>query len=113
VNKHLGTLICVSEATLAGCPGAIVRPVGSLVLKGKSRSLMVYEPIIGSGESNIKPQRDTVYESAFELLRQKNPLARDAFEVLARERPRDPLVLLHLERLRAGREGDIIVLEEK
>lgn len=113
VNKHLGTLICLSEATLSGCPGAIVRPVGSLVLKGKTRPLMVYEPVTGSSGNNMEAQRDTAYETAFELLQQHNPAARDVFEQLAKERPQDPLVLLHLERLRAGKQGDTIVLEEK
>jgi adenylate cyclase len=113
VNKHLGTLICLSEATLSGCPGAIVRPVGSLVLKGKTRPLVVYEPVTGSSGNNMEAQRDTAYETAFELLQQNNPAARDMFEQLAKERPQDPLVLLHLERLRAGKQGDTIVLEEK
>jgi adenylate cyclase len=112
-NKHLGTLICVSEATLSGCPGAVVRPVGSLILKGKTRSLMVYEPITVSGARGREPESDSAYETAFGLMRQRKPGAREAFEHLARERPRDPLVLLHLERLRAGREGDSIVMEEK
>ena len=35
VNKHLGTRVCVSEATLAGCTGVVTRPVGRLVLIGK------------------------------------------------------------------------------
>lgn len=113
VNKHLGTLICLSEATLSGCPGAVVRPVGSLVLKGKTQSLMVYEPITAVGGPGSEPARDLSYEAAFGLLRQRSPGAREAFEALARERPQDPLVRLHLERLRAGQEGDILVMEEK
>jgi adenylate cyclase len=113
VNKHLGTLICVSEATLSGCPGAVVRPVGSLILKGKSESLMVYEPITASGDDGSVPARDIAYETAFGLLRQRNPDAGEAFEQLARQRPGDPLVWLHLERLRAGEEGDILIMEEK
>jgi adenylate cyclase len=113
VNKHLGTLICLSAETLSGCPGAVVRPVGSLVLKGKSQSLMVYEPITASGGNSGEPERDAAYEAAFALLQQRNPGAREAFEQLARERHRDPLVRLHLERLRAGQQGDILVMEEK
>jgi adenylate cyclase len=113
VNKHLGTLICVSEATLSGCPGAIVRPVGSLTLKGKSKSLMVYEPITASGGKSGEPELDPAYEAAFALLQQRNPGAGEAFERLARERPRDPLVGLHLKRLRTGEEGDTIIMEEK
>ena len=113
VNKHLGTLICVSEATLQGCPEAIVRPVGSLVLKGKTKPLMVYEPITNSRENNGKSERDIAYEKAFELLQKNDPLAGKAFEQLAAERPQDPLVGLHLKRLQSGEQGDIIILDEK
>jgi adenylate cyclase len=113
VNKHLGTLICLSEAILSGCPGAVVRPVGSLILKGKSIPLRVYEPITASGNNSGEPERDTAYEAAFEMLKQRSPDAREAFEQLARMRPQDPLVMLHLERLRGGKEGDTVVLDEK
>lgn len=113
VNKHLGTLICVSEATLSGCPGAVVRPIGSIILKGKSISLMIYEPVTTSDKTSGEPERDTAYEAAFELLKQRNPDAMEAFEKLAQERPRDPLVLLHLKRLKTGEKGDIITLKEK
>ncbi len=113
VNKHLGTLICVSEATLQGCPEAVVRPVGALVLKGKTKPLMVYEPITNTGESNGKLERDIAYEKAFELLQKNDPLALETFEKLAVERPQDPLVGLHLKRLQSGEQGDIIIMEEK
>jgi adenylate cyclase len=113
VNKHLGTLICLSEATLSGCPGAAVRPVGSLVLKGKSRPLTVYEPIIPADGAGSAPERDAAYEAAFGLLRQHSPGAKETFAQLARERPGDPLVSLHLSRLRQGQEGDTLVMEEK
>ena len=111
VNKHLGTTICVSEATLDGCSSVMVRPVGHLVLKGKSKALMVYEPIVASaGQPAV---RDTAYEAAYHLLREGSPGARQAFEDLAQSRPGDPLVVLHLERLRQGAAGDLIVLDEK
>lgn len=113
VNKHLGTLICVSEATLSGCPEAVVRPVGSLVLKGKTKPLMVYEPITKSEENQTEPERDIAYETAFELLEKKNPQAGEAFEKLALERPQDPLAGLHLKRLQMGEQGAIIILDEK
>ena len=111
VNKHLGTTVCVSEATLAGCPGAVSRPVGQLVLKGKTQPLMVHEPIIATEAG--APQRDAGYEAAFELLKAQHPDARLAFEQLATARPQDPLVSLHLGRLRAGERGDLFILEEK
>ncbi len=111
VNKHLGTTVCVSEATLSGCSGAAVRPVGRLVLKGKSESLMVYEPLATTNARSLT--QDTEYEAAFNLLHDRNPQALGAFEKLAQERPGDPLVRLHLARLRAGEQGDLIVMEEK
>ncbi len=104
-NKHLGTLICVSEATLAGCPGAPARPIGRLRLVGRSSYLMVHEPL-AAGE-------DADYQQAFELMRSESDQALAAFEALGQARPDDPLVSLHLSRLRAGKRGDAIELLEK
>jgi adenylate cyclase len=111
VNKHLGTTVCVSEATLSGCSGVAVRPVGRLVLKGKSEALMVFEPLATANVASVA--QDTDYEAAFSLLRDNSPQALGVFEKLAQERPDDPLVGLHLGRLRAGEQGDRIVMEEK
>ena len=91
---------------------AIVRPVGSLILKGKSKPLVVYEPITAE-DGRGGPERDGAYEAAFALLRQRSPDASEAFERLAGQRPQDPLVRLHRDRLRSGQEGDTLVLEEK
>lgn len=111
VNKHLGTLVCISEATLSGQPDLPVRSVGRLVLKGKTKALMVYQPIITEGGDEAT--RDVAYENAYELLRDEKPEALQAFEALAKERPDDPLVALHLKRLRAGEQGDRIVMASK
>lgn len=111
VNKQLGTLICISENTLSGQPDLPVRPVGRLVLKGKTLALMVYQPIIAAeGE---EAARDIPYENAFEVLRNEQPEALQIFEALAIERPDDPLVALHLKRLRAGELGDRMVMTSK
>lgn len=111
VNKHLGTLVCISEATLSGHPDLPVRPVGRLVLKGKTQALMVYQPIIAAdGET---AERDEVYETAYALMKDEKPEALPAFESLSAERPDDPLVSLHLKRLRSGQNGDRIVMESK
>lgn len=104
-NKHLGTLICVSEATLAGCPGAPARPIGRLRLAGRSGYVMAFEP--------LQEGADPAYQQAYELLGGDATAALAAFEALAAERPQDPLVTLHLQRLRAGRRGDAIELQDK
>lgn len=113
VNKHLGTRICVSENTLSGCTGVVTRPVGRLVLKGKTEPLMVFQPIHNGLEVPDAPPDDPQYAAAYALLTQDPVAARIAFEQLARERPTDPLVNLHLNRLQENQTGDLIVMTEK
>jgi adenylate cyclase len=111
VNKQLGTLVCVSEATLSGCPETVTRPVGRLVLKGKTQPLMVYQPLLAAEGSQAQP--DTDYQAAYHLMLKNDPLALTAFQRLASQRADDPLVKLHLRRLQAGQSGDVIVFTEK
>lgn len=111
VNKHLGTRMCVSEAILADCPEARVRPVGRLVLKGKTQALAVFEPVNEALAKKYAPPDD--YSSAFSALRNDGPDASDRFQKLAEAYPDDPLVTLHQRRLLAGEHGDLIVMSEK
>jgi adenylate cyclase len=111
VNKQLGTLVCVSEATLSGCPDAVARPVGKLVLKGKTLPLMVYEPLLA--EEGTKAAPDPTYGDAYAAMACNDPQTLDLFERLEQERPADSLVHFHLTRLRAGQSGDLIVFTEK
>jgi adenylate cyclase len=113
VNKHLGTRICVSEATLSGCTGVVTRPVGRLVLKGKSQALMVFQPIHDGLEIAGAPLDDPQYAAAYALLTLDPAAAIAAFRQLAEERPTDPLVHLHLHRLQEKQTGDLIVMSEK
>ncbi len=106
-NKQLGTLICVSQATLSGCPGWPARPIGQVLLKGKSQSLQIFEPQEPQAES------DQAYLAAFALLKEQQPGALQAFTSLAEQRPKDTLVAAQLARLRRGQVGDLIVLTEK
>jgi adenylate cyclase len=111
VNKQLGTWVCVSEATLSGCPNTTARPVGKLVLKGKTHPLMVYEPAFTAEGEVATP--DEVYANAYQLMAQNNPMALEVFKRLAEERPEDPLVKFHLQRLQAGQTGEVIVFTQK
>jgi adenylate cyclase len=111
VNKHLGTRMCVSENILSACPEARVRPVGRLVLKGKSQALAVFEPIIE--ELAVARAPLEAYAAAFDLLRNEDARAADAFRKLAADYPDDPLVALHDRRLQAGERGERIVMSEK
>lgn len=109
VNKHLGTRICVSEEILRDCADAVVRPIGRLVLKGKTKPLGVYEPIVGA--EGYAPLDD--YRSAYAALAAEEPQALAMFTRLSEQWPGDPLVRLHLDRLASGSHGDLIVMAEK
>lgn len=115
VNKHLGTRVCVSHAILEGCTDVPVRRVGQLVLKGKSKPLLVFEPLATTNAANCAAPAD--YDAAMRLLQpgeMHHPtLACEYFEALAERHPHDPLVALHLRRLREGAADDLIVMAEK
>lgn len=110
-NKYLGTTVCVSEATLAGCVGAQVRAIGQLVVKGKTQALKVFEPVATSEVPSTGP--DAAYDAAYAMLQAGSVQALPAFEALALERPHDTLVAMQLERLRAGETNDLIKLDAK
>jgi len=103
-NKYLGTQLCLSAATLAACPQAKVRPLGRLMLQGRSEALMAYTPV---------EAEDDGYAAAYALLAAGDEGALAAFTELAALRPEDALVRLHLARLRAGARDDLVVLEGK
>ena len=115
VNKYLGTRVCVSQAILDGCTGVPVRPVGRLLLKGKSQPLHAFEPLAAT--DLVACANPTGYAAAMRLMQSgevpKLLLALDAFKRLADAHPQDPLVALHLERLRQGATDDLIVLANK
>ncbi|OOV08343.1 CHASE2 domain-containing protein [Rhodoferax fermentans] len=106
-NKQFGTLVCVSKAILRCCPEWPARPIGQVLLQGKTQPIEVFEP--------LAPEQagDVAYAQAFELMRQQSPQALQVFSELATRRPTDPLVALHLGRLRAGQVGDLLVLSSK
>ncbi|MDH3402450.1 MAG: adenylate/guanylate cyclase domain-containing protein [Acidobacteriota bacterium] len=110
VNGILGTRVCVSGATVAACPGFEGRPVGALVLKGKSVAIEAFEPL---SRERAASQATRDYLAAFELLRAESPAAEEAFAKLHAAEPGDPLADFHLRRLRAGETGATVVLSRK
>ena len=115
VNKHLGTRVCVSQAILDGCPGVAARAVGRLVLKGKSQPLQAYEPLAATDAALCAAPAD--YAAAMRLLQPgeapQTPAALALFTALAVRHPNDPLLALHLQRLRLGATDDLIVMTDK
>lgn len=111
VNKQLGTRMCVSAAILGDRPNIQARPVGQLVLKGKTQPLKVFEPLVAELAPRYAPF--AAYRAAYEAMRSESAEAPALFEKLAADYPDDPLVALHHHRLQAGAQGDLIVLTEK
>lgn len=108
-NKTLGTHICVSATTAAACPGMLFRRVGKLLLVGKGEPVEVHEPVQGSADTAALSDYDFAYSSMF-----TDPTtAANAFAALHARYPADPLSKFHLQRLRRGEDGDVIVLDSK
>jgi len=110
VNKHLGTQICISGTTVAQCANHFFRPVGALILKGKTEAIDAFEPMTEEASKTPLVKR---YLDAFEHLRREDPMARDLFTRLKEDYPDDALVKLHYDRIMTGTLSSTIVLAEK
>ena len=102
VNKQLGTRICVSAAAVERADGFFGRPVGDLVLRGRSTPMRAFEPL--SPEESASAHA-SAYLAAFAKLEAGDPGALAAFAVLIGERPGDALAQYHLKRLLNGGVG--------
>ncbi|WP_265949831.1 CHASE2 domain-containing protein [Dechloromonas sp. A34] len=112
-NKQIGTNICLSAAILAGCPDAAVRPVGRLILKGKSEAIEVFEPLVDEREQRYAPRQ--LYLEAYDQLSVAGgqEQAKAMFAELASRYPEDPLIKLYTSRLENGDGGNLILMAEK
>jgi adenylate cyclase len=109
-NKSIGSRICVGESVVEQMPDFRGRPVGTLLLKGKSQSLRCYEPL---DEDRAGAPATAGYNAAFALLEAGDPKARQAFAALVGQYDEDPLTMFHLGRLLSGEPGVEIELTEK
>ena len=99
VNKQLGTRLCVSAAAAERADGFFGRPVGDLVLRGRTEAMRVFEPL--TPEESAGPHT-RAYVAAFAKLEAGDPGALAAFAGLIGERPADALAQYHLKRLLNG-----------
>ncbi|MFO1155046.1 MAG: adenylate/guanylate cyclase domain-containing protein [Rhodospirillales bacterium] len=109
-NKYLGTLICVSAAAVAACPGMVFRPVGSLVVIGRSQPIDVFEPVLpGSSAATSLP----LYLDAFARLARHDAGSDAVFVELHQQYSDDPLIRLHAERSARGELGVVLRIPGK
>ncbi|MCB8840565.1 adenylate/guanylate cyclase domain-containing protein [Aurantimonas sp. VKM B-3413] len=107
-NKRLGTRICASSAVAEGLASFRWRPIGDLLLKGRSEPLRAYEP--QSPGDDMAASLDG-YVAAFEKLRGGDPGAMGAFAAEVGKRPDDRLCSFHLKRLLNGEIGTTIHMD--
>jgi len=110
INKYFGTRLCVSDATRQLCRDIAFRPIASVILKGKTEALDLWEPL-HEGASN--PDFLAKYLAAYDRLKAGEGDAGPLFAALAAEYPDDPCVRLHIERLNHGATDVKMVMTEK
>jgi class 3 adenylate cyclase len=107
-NKHLGTRICVSAAIAGGVAQFQGRPVGDLVLRGRSEPLRAFEPLPAE---RFEGEATTQYSEAFAKLEAGDAAAMPAFAALVGLHADDALAGFHLRRLLNGAKGVSMKLE--
>ena len=107
-NKFLGTRICVSAAVADAAEGFKGRPVGDLLLRGRSEPLRAYEPLRPAAFA--KPAT-AQYSEAFAKLEAGDAAAMPAFAALVGTHADDALAGFHLKRLLNGAKGARMQLE--
>jgi adenylate cyclase len=107
-NKHLGTTICVSEATARHCKRVIFLPLGTLRLKGKQGRIDAYTPM--DKESSTLPWF-RAYMDAFRLLREGKAEAADAFAKVAPDNPAAAIAAIHAKRVQSGARDLVVALD--
>jgi adenylate cyclase len=110
LNKFFGTRICVSEVTRAQCNGLLFRPIGLVVVKGKTQALGINEPL---SEERAAADYVARYRHAYGRLEAGAEESLALFEALHAENPYDGCVAVHVERLRAGTRSTEIAMTEK
>lgn len=109
-NKFFGTRVCVSGSTAQLCERFAGRPIGALVLKGKTEAIETFEPLV---DGLLHAPQTEAYLHAYQLLEAGNEQALAAFEAVCQDHPDDALAAFHLNRLKQGESGTRIVMAGK
>jgi class 3 adenylate cyclase len=107
-NKHLGTRICVSSAAAEAAGNFQGRPVGDIMLRGRSEPLRAFEPL---QDALFKAPATSQYVDAFAKLEAGDATAMPAFAALVGVHADDALAGFHLKRLLNGAKGVRMQLE--
>ena len=105
-----GVAVHYACATRGECGTILFRPTACVVLKGKSTPIEVWEPLQDGEVSSDFLAR---YGEAYAMLKMGSKGAAGLLEGLARDRPDDPCIAFHLQRVRQGVFGDTVIMTEK
>jgi adenylate cyclase len=107
-NKQLGTRICVSAVLAGKVDDFRGRPVGDLVLRGKTEALSTFEPLT---RAQYEDPATAGHVEAFAKLEANDPGALAAFAAHVGKHSDDQLASFHLKRLLNGAIGTRIVMD--
>jgi adenylate cyclase len=108
VNKQLGTRVCVSAALAVRMSEFRGRPVGDLILRGRTEALRAFEPL---RLEQYQGSDTATYLDAFAKLEAGDPGAMAAFAAHVGKHADDQLASFHLKRLLNGATGTRIVMD--
>ena len=109
VNKYFGTRIACTAQAVEHCSDLSFRPIGDIVLKGKTQGTVLYTPVASTDPAPLLAG----YAAAYALLSDEKAEAAGAFAALAQEFPTDPLVAFHLKRINGGLLSNRVVMDDK
>jgi adenylate cyclase len=107
-NKQLGTRICASATLAARVKEFRGRPVGDLMLRGRTEAMRAFEPI--RGDQHKSPATKS-YLEAFAKMEAGDPGAIAAFAAHVGKVAEDQLASFHLKRLLNGATGTRIAMD--
>jgi adenylate cyclase len=107
-NKNFGTHVCVSAMLAEKVKEFRGRPIGDLMLRGKTEAMRAFEPLRPAKYESFATKS---YLEAFAKLESDSPGAMAAFAAHVGNYPGDQLAGFHLKRLLNGATGTRIVME--
>jgi adenylate cyclase len=107
-NKYFGTHVCVSSSIAEKVDDFCGRPIGDLLLKGKTEVMRAFEPM---RPAKFKSAATKSYLEAFAKLESGDPATMAAFAAHVGSYPEDQLASFHLRRLLNGEKGIRIALQ--
>jgi adenylate cyclase len=97
-NKQLGSSICIGPAAAAGYDLDLLRPLGTIEVRGRDEKIKVFEPWPDDAPQSWRKR----YLAAFHLIGEDALQAAALFQRLADERENDPVPRILADRLRSG-----------